>query len=78
MAMKRPVSPLQVKSEAFSKRIIRLHTYLLREKNERVMANQIYRSGTSIGANIAESRYAQSSLDFVSDEGEVGIAIIRW
>ena len=66
MAMKRPVSPLQVKSEAFSKRIIRLHTYLLREKNERVMANQIYRSGTSIGANIAESRYAQSSLDFVS------------
>ena len=30
------------------------------------MAKQVYRSGTSIGANIAESRYAQSSADFVS------------
>ena len=64
--MKRPVSPLQVKSEAFSGRIIRLHTYLIEVKNERIMANQIYRSGTSIGANIAESRYAQSGPDFVS------------
>ena len=30
------------------------------------MSKQIYRSGTSIGANIAESRYAQSSADFIS------------
>ena len=30
------------------------------------MAKQIYRSGTSIGANIAESRYAQSGPDFIS------------
>ena len=30
------------------------------------MSKQIYRSGTSIGANIAESRYAQSPADFVS------------
>lgn len=30
------------------------------------MSKQIYRSGTSIGANMAESRYAQSPADFVS------------
>jgi len=30
------------------------------------MSMQIYRSGTRIGANIAESRYAQSPADFVS------------
>jgi len=31
-----------------------------------IMSKQVYRSGTSVGANIAESRYAQSTADFVS------------
>ena len=30
------------------------------------MSNQLYRSGTSIGANIHESIFAQSRADFVS------------
>ena len=30
------------------------------------MSKQLYRSGTSIGANIAESIYAQSDADYVS------------
>lgn len=30
------------------------------------MSNQILRSGTSIGANVAESVYAQSDSDFVN------------
>ena len=64
--MPRPISPLQVKSEAFSQRISRLYRYLKDEKKEVIMSKQVYRSGTSIGANIAESRYAQSSADFVS------------
>ena len=64
--MERAVSPLQVKSEAYSGRIVKLYRYLLDVKKEKVMANQIYRSGTSIGANIAESRYAQSSPDFIN------------
>ena len=32
--------------------------------NEHDALRQIYRSGTSIGANIAESQYAQSRADF--------------
>ena len=30
------------------------------------LSNQILRSGTSVGANIHESHYAQSKLDFIS------------
>ena len=64
--MERKESPLQIKSEAFAKRIIRLYLYLTKTKNEHVMSKQIYRSGTSIGANIAESRNAQSPADFIN------------
>ena len=53
------------KSKAFALRIVRLYKYL-RDRKESVIAKQMLRSGTSIGANIAESRYAQSKPDFVS------------
>ena len=64
--MERKESPLRTKSEDFAIRIIRLYQYLTKDKNQYVMSKQIYRSGTSIGANIAESRNAQSSADFIS------------
>ena len=51
------------KSNAFALRIVRLYKYL-RGRKESVIAKQMLRSGTSIGANIAESRYAQSKADF--------------
>ena len=35
-------------------------------KRKYELANQVIRSGASIGANIAESEYAQSGADFVS------------
>ena len=55
-----------VDAKAFAIRIIKLYKYLLEEKKEYVMAKQVLRSGTSIGANISESVFAQSRLDFVS------------
>ena len=58
-------SILFTKSKAFALRIVRLYKYL-RERKESVVAKQMLRSGTSIGANIAESRYAQSKADFAS------------
>ena len=58
-------SILLTKSKAFALRIVRLYKYL-REQKESVIAKQMLRSGTSIGANIAESRYAQSKSDFAS------------
>ena len=38
----------------------------LKSRHETVIANQIGRSGTSIGANIHEANYAQGKKDFVS------------
>ena len=49
-----------LKSEALAVRMVRLHQHLVRSKNERVMSKQLLRSGTSIGANVAEAHAAQS------------------
>ena len=38
----------------------------LKEKRESIISNQIGRSGTSIGANIREAKYAHGTADFVS------------
>ena len=50
----------------FALRVIKLYKYLFEEKKEYVMSKQLYRSGTSIGANIAESKTAQSDADFIN------------
>ena len=49
----------------FSVDIINLVKFL-RSNHETIIANQIGRSGTSIGANIHEAQYAQSKKDFIS------------
>ena len=54
------------KSFQFAIRIVKLHKYLRTEKDEYTLSKQILRSGTSIGANIAESQQAQSRPDFIS------------
>ena len=53
-------------AKKFSLRIIQLYSFLYQEKKEYVISKQLYRSGTSIGANIAESIYAQSEADYVN------------
>ncbi len=53
-------------TKAFAVRIIKLYKYLTEEKKEFVISKQVLRSGTSIGANISESVFAQSRMDFVS------------
>ena len=55
-----------IDSKSFAIRIIRLYKYLSDMKKEFVLSKQILRSGTSIGANISESVFAQSRMDFVS------------
>ena len=63
--MKRERSILLEKSEAFAGRIIRMYQYLTSQKQELVISKQVLRSGTSIGANVTESRNAQSTADFI-------------
>ena len=52
----------------FGCRITRLYQYLTEdaEYKEYVQSKQIYRCGTSIGANVRESKHAQSDADFLS------------
>ena len=54
------------KSLDFAVRIVNLYKYLCEEKNEYILSKQLLRSGTSVGANIAESQNAQSNNDFIS------------
>lgn len=50
----------------FSLRIVAYYKWLTEVKHEYVMARQILRSGTSIGANIHEAEYAISKADFIN------------
>ena len=59
-------SLLQEKSKAFALEIIRLCKELRTEKKERVLSDQLLRSGTSIGANVREAAYAHSKADFIA------------
>ena len=55
------------KSEQFADRIVKMHKYLSkrREGNSDIL-KQIVRSGTSVGANVSESKFAQSEADFLT------------
>ena len=59
-------SLVYAKSKKFSIRIVRLHSFLRKEKREFVMSNQLLKSGTSIGANLAEAECAISRADVLS------------
>ena len=52
------------KSRDFAIDIIRTYQWLCEEKHEYVMSKQVLRSGTSIGANVAEGVRAQTKPDF--------------
>lgn len=57
---------LEEKCMNFSIRIVGLCRFLNEEKHERRIADQMFRSGTSIGANVAEAQCAISKNDFVA------------
>ena len=64
--MERPENIIVKKTELFADRIIKMCKYLSKKKSgDKDMIRQIYRSGTSVGANTAESQYAQSRADFL-------------
>ena len=53
-------------SKKFALRIVKLYAYLHDERKEHVISKQIYRCGTSIGANLAEGQFAQSDADYIN------------
>ena len=55
---------IEEKSFNFSIRIVNLYKYLTADKKEFVMSKQLLKSGTSIGANVAEAQRGQTKPDF--------------
>lgn len=52
------------KAYFFAIRIVKAYKYLTENKREHILSKQLLRSGTSVGANIAEANGAISGLDF--------------
>lgn len=52
------------KAYAFGVRVVRAYQFLSQEKREYVLAKQLLRCGTSIGANVAEANGALSDAEF--------------
>ena len=59
-------SPADGKSMEFAVRVVNLYKYLIQNHSEYVLSKQLLRSGTSIGANVREAKYAQSRADFLA------------
>jgi len=57
---------LAEKTIDFSIRMTKCYKFLMEDKNEYIMSKQMFRSGTSIGANLHEGIQAQSKADFVT------------
>lgn len=55
---------IENKSFDFAVRIVKLYKYLSFEKREHILSKQLLKSGTSIGANVAEAQKAQTGPDF--------------
>ena len=54
----------EAKAFDFAVRIVKLYKHLTEEKREFVLSKQLLRSGTSIGANVAEAERGQTKADF--------------
>jgi four helix bundle protein len=52
------------KAYQFAIRVVKAYRYLIEEKKEYVLSKQFLRSGTSIGANLAEAHGGISQSDF--------------
>lgn len=55
---------IEEKSFEFAVRTVNLYKYLTTEKKEYILSNQLLRSGTSVGANVAEGEKGQTKPDF--------------
>ncbi len=54
------------KAKDFAVEVVTLCRNIKETKRESVLTNQLLRSGTSIGANIHESKYGHGTADFIA------------
>lgn len=58
-------SPLSQKSFEFALHIVRTGRSIQEVRGDYILSRQLIRSGTAIGALLAEARYAESQADFL-------------
>ncbi len=61
---------LRKRTKRFAHRVIKLYETLPRAGATHVLAHQLLRSGTSVGANFREAHRARSNAEFVSKVGD--------
>jgi four helix bundle protein len=66
-------NPAYDKAYALAIRIVKAYKHLSEEKREFVLSKQLLRSGTSIGANLAEANGAISEADLSAK-----VSIVHW
>ena len=57
---------MREKTKEFAKTVVLLCRSIRADYKEQVLVNQLLRAATSIGANVHEAQYAQSTKDFIS------------
>ena len=70
MGDERPPEDLRVRTKKFALRIIKMCSALPETRSGRILGNQVFRSGTSVGANYREAYRARSRAEFISKMGE--------
>lgn len=66
MRLENKENVLKDKSYKFAIRVVNVYKHLIETHREYVLSKQLLRSGTSIGANVAEANDGQSIPDFIS------------
>lgn len=66
-----PETDLCLRTKRFALRVLKLVAALPRTAEGRAVANQLVRSGTSVGANYRAARRARSKAEFVAKLGVV-------
>ena len=61
---------LRNRTKRFALRIIKLYESLPQSGSAKILAHQLLRSGTSVGANFREAHRARSNAEFVSKVGD--------
>ena len=57
---------IRVKTYAFAIRVVNAYRFLCNSQQKYVLSKQMLRSGTAIGALVAEAHHAQSKADFLN------------
>jgi len=65
-----PDRDLRKRTKQFALRIIKMCSSLPDNRSGRILGDQVFRSGTSVGANYREAYRARSRAEFISKIGD--------